>query len=169
MNNDTENILSQRTIQEIIIVANEFCHLIETVETQSQEIFIHVMQKIMPLLYLKGSLIPEITVSNPDANLHFVTEDDWNKIFQMVKEKLGKKDVFLFRSEDDLSAKVETFSIAEDITDIYQDMKDCLKLLQLNTQDAQENAIFELRQLFFNHWGIRVCRVQYALHELMFR
>lgn len=167
MKNDTENILLQKSIQEMVMVANEFCHFVETAETQSKEIVLNVLQKMMPLMYLKGSLLPEISVSNPDANVRFVTEEDWNNIYNVLKNKIENDDHFLFLKNDSESDDTpETFSISEEIADIYQDMKDCLKLLQINTKDAQENAISELYNLFMNHWGIRVCRVQYAIHQM---
>lgn len=165
MKNDTENLLSQRSIQEMVMVANEFCHFIENTENQSVDIILSVLQKMMPLMYLKGSLLPEVSPQNPDALTFFVTEEIWMNIYTQLKHKLQEQDAFWFPEEDvDKGDAVLQKSISEELTDVYQDMKDCLQLLQLNTKDAQENAISALQKLFLDHWGVRVCRVQYAIH-----
>lgn len=165
MEKNTENILSQKSIQEMVMVANEFCHLIESSENQNIDVFVSILQKMMPLMYLKGSLLPDIHPQNPDALTYFVTEEDWSNIFNKLKNIFQNRDLFLFTSEDcEKNDRVAEFSMSEDLSDIYQDMKDCLKLLQLNTKDSQENAISELHRLFNKHWGVRVCRIQYAVH-----
>lgn len=167
MEQHSENILSQKSIQEMIMVANEYCHFIEEAETHSKDIIVSILQKLMPLLYLKGALLPTVQVSNPDANMHFVTEEEWFHVHQTLLNKFGEDDAVSFQDvetngSDDSAAQ----SISEDLADIYQDMKDCIKLLQINTKDAQENAISELQQLFVEHWGLRVCRIQYSIHLL---
>lgn len=165
MDNESENLLSQRSIQEMVMVANEFCHFIENAENQSVEIILSVLQKMMPLMYLKGSLLPTIEVKNEDALTFFVTEEDWTNIYSMLKKKLQMDDLFLFVEDDaDKDEVPSQKSISEDLADVYQDLKDCLQLLKLNTKDAQENSISELQKLFISHWGIRVCRLQYAIH-----
>ena len=49
-----------RQIIEFVTVANEFCSFMESAGQFERLDFILKIQKLLPLLYLKGSLIPEM-------------------------------------------------------------------------------------------------------------
>ena len=53
---------------DMLKVANEYCLFIEGIENfPTDELFVFI-QKLIPLLYLKGCLLPEIFVDNPESN-----------------------------------------------------------------------------------------------------
>ena len=58
-------------------------------------------------------------------------------------------------------------SIADNLTDVYQDLKDFIILYTKNTQTACENAAFECKLQFETHWGIRVINALKAIHLLL--
>lgn len=154
-----------RNVLELLTVAHEFCLFLESVEKYPSDEVLAFLNKIAPLLYIKGILIPEIEVNNPDANERFVTEEQYENIFLSVKEKFGKSDKFT-RSNTKVNEKsilIES-SLSEVFADIYQDLKDFVILYQKNTRDAKENAVFSIKELFSQHWGIRLIEAQKHLH-----
>lgn len=158
-------ILKSKSVLEMLTVAHEFCIFTEAIEKTKAENVLSFYQKILPLLYLKASLLPEIEVSDEFANERFVNEEDWQNIFDSIKEKLGEKDTFFSLGEDN---QIQKTSFADHVSDIYQDLKDFVLLFQKNRIVAQENALFECKKLFENHWGERIPRLIQHIHDEMY-
>ena len=163
-----DDITVTKPILEMVTVANEFCFYLDNAEEKSKTGILEFMNRILPLLYLKGSLLPDIKVENPEANEKFVTEEQWERIFLLLRDKFGKQDEFwiidplYINDTEPLKA-----SMAENIADIYQDMKDLIMLYQKNTFDARQNAVSDTKLLFGNHWGYRIGNVFSRIHHLL--
>ena len=144
-----EDITLTKTVAEMVTVANEYCVYLETAENKSKKGILKFATTILPLLYLKGSLLPAVEVKNPEANERFVTEEQWEQVFTMLREKLGEDDEFwLIDPQYVNETEPLKASISENLADIYQDLKDLVLLYQKNTYDARQNALFECRELF---------------------
>jgi hypothetical protein len=55
-----QNIVYSKNVVEFVTVANEFCATIEKVNNFSAPENLQKLQKILPLLYLKASLLPRM-------------------------------------------------------------------------------------------------------------
>ena len=160
-------IVKSKSVLEMITVAHEFCLFTESVEKYTQEDIFHYYQRICPLLYLKGVLLPEIEIEDNSNAERFVNEEQWESIYKSLQSKLGKQDVFYY--VEDILQSPETsikVSLSEFITDVYQDMKDFVLLFQKNLLAAKENAVFECKQLFNHHWGIRALEIPKTIHQI---
>jgi hypothetical protein len=163
-----DDITVSKPVLEMLTVANEYCYFIQNIEKKTTDDLLEFIYRIGPLLYLKGSLIPEVTVQNPDANERFVSVEEWENTFYVLREKLGPKDEFwmidpqYINENEPLKA-----SLSENITDIYQDMEDFIMLYQRNTLAARENAVNECRNLFAMHWGYRITTMMAKIHHLL--
>jgi hypothetical protein len=169
----TESIPSDpvysRNVLEMLAVANEYCIFIEKTDEYSTEEVLGFFQKISPLLYLKGALLPLIVPAHPEANERFVTEEKWEMVFNSLRAKFQPSDEFWFADAAfETSPEILKASMAEHFTDIYQDLKDFLILYQKNSISSKENAVAECKRLFGNHWGVRIANVQKALHFLIY-
>lgn len=157
-----------RNILEMLAVANEYCVFVEKADVYSTDELLGFFQKISPLLYIKGALLPIIEPSNPEANERFVTEEKWELIFNSLRIKFQPSDEFWSADTEFGTPEILKGSMAEHFTDIYQDLKDFLILYQRSSIAAKENAVAECRRLFANHWGIRIANVQKAMHYLIY-
>lgn len=169
-NEDNNNdITISKPVIELATVANEFCYFLDNLEKKEKETVLDFMQRILPLMYLKGSLIPIVEPEYPEANERFVTEEQWERVFNELREILGKDDEYwvidpqYINETEPLKA-----SLSENIADIYQDMKDFISLLQKNTVAARENAVSQIRQLHAEHWGYRVGNIFTRVHHLIY-
>lgn len=166
----SESILQSRQVLEILTVANDFTGFIEKASDYTRDQILVYLQRVLPVIYLKASLLPEIHVSDEDAIEHYVTEETWETVFTTIREKLGKEDIYYFI---DLHEKTHhdavRASIAEGITDIYQDLKDFLLLIQNPQLVFQENAVRECRYLFETRYGYKIVNCHSAIHCLLFR
>ncbi len=75
MENSSEPVYSRNVI-EFVAVANEFCKYAEHAGELKGDELLKILQRILPLMYLKASLLPELEPFFEDGNEKFVTEND---------------------------------------------------------------------------------------------
>ncbi|RLD40522.1 MAG: hypothetical protein DRI86_15130 [Bacteroidetes bacterium] len=165
MTEDNLNKIKSTQVLELIRVAHEFCIYTEEIENKDIMDLLSFYQKVLPLLYLKGSLMPDIKVSDTSFNERFVTEEHWEKIYMSLKTKLGDDDFFWHADENNELIKL---SVADYMADIYQDMKDFVVLFQKDRLAAKENAIFSIKKYHAIHWGPRLTDILPVFHKLLF-
>ncbi|MBE0651551.1 MAG: DUF5063 domain-containing protein [Bacteroidales bacterium] len=168
MSSYIDDITISKPVLEMLTVANEYCYFIQNVSNKTVNDVLEFIYRMGPLLYLKGSLIPEVTVQNPEANERFVTAEEWENTFYVLREKMGTKDEFWMIDPQYINENEPIkASLAENLTDIYQDMEDFIMLYQKNTLAARENAVNECRNLFATHWGYRITTMMPKIHHLL--
>jgi hypothetical protein len=158
-----------RKVLEMLTVANEYCLFVEKAMEYTREEILSFLQKISPLIYLKASLLPEISPSDEEAAEHYVTEEQWEDIFNTLRNKFGAADIYYFVdiTEKSHSDPVRG-SLAENFADLYQDMKDFILLYQKPVRSFKENAVRDLRQLFEMRFGAKLGYAMAALHATIF-
>jgi len=159
-----------RSVVEFVAVANEFCKYAEHGGGIKGDEILRILQRILPLLYLKASLLPALEPVFEDGNEKFVTESDWNRIHKMFQEKSGTADEYLDLHDDRINepGTVIRSSIAEDMTDLYQDMKDFLLLYQTGTREVMNDAVWECRMNFENIWGQKLLNALREIHRFVY-
>lgn len=157
-----------KNVLEVITVAHDFCSTLKKSESIDKAKVIEYLTKVCPLLYLKGVLVPDVEVTDPDKNERFLTEEEWEFLFNSLRKQFGKDDIFWYADQDQSDDLIKG-SLAEFITDIYQDLEDFLVLYQKNSIVAKENAVSELSRLFISNWGLKLSQIQRHLHKLYFR
>ena len=167
--NAVDDAVYSRKVLEMITVANEFCLFMEKAEDYSVEELLNFLQKISPLIYLKSALLPDIEVEDEDAMEHYVTEEQWEYLFNVLHNKFGEKDIFFFVDHHEKSHNDPVKgSLAESFTDIYQDLKDFLLLYQKPLKAFKENAVRECKRLFESRYGYRLVNAQSAIHCILY-
>lgn len=169
MNSDLKPVYSNNVI-EFVAVANEFCkYLDHAAEIKGVEM-LGIMQRILPLLYLKASLLPELEPYFEDGNEKFVTEEGWFRIHDILLEKFGTANDYLevFDEKINETDRPVVSSLAENMADIYQDLKDFLLLYQTGTQEVMNDAIWECRMNFENYWGQKLTNSLRAIHRFIY-
>lgn len=170
MTDKQEPVDQKKQILELLTVANEYCMFIEKSYDYTKEEILEYVHRMGPLLYLKGSLLPELHVENVEAYERFVTEEVWENIFNELRNKFGKEDEFWFIDEPTFNGdEIAKGSMAEHLSDVYQDMKDFVFLYSKNTHDSILNAVNECRNLFHSNWGYKLVRLQKNIHHLLYK
>jgi hypothetical protein len=166
---DHSDPLYSRAVIEMVTVANEYCRFLDKAGEYSLAEVQSFLQKMIPLLYLKSSLLPEIEVTDEEAIEHYMTEEQWESIFNILRNLFGPHDEFYYidlqeRSHNDPIKA----SIAECLTDAYQDLIDFLLLYQKPLRTFKENAVAECLRYFQTRYGFRLISVQAALHAQLY-
>jgi hypothetical protein len=169
MDTNSDTVYSRNVI-EFVAVANEFCKYAEHASELKGDELLRIMQRILPLMYLKASLLPQLNPYFEDGNEKFVTESDWVKIHDTLKEKLGTANEYLevFDEKINESEGPVLSSISENMADIYQDNKDFLLLYQTGTVEVMNDAIWECRMNFENFWGQKLVNSMRAIHKFIY-
>jgi hypothetical protein len=169
MEENTQLVYSSNVI-EFVAVANEFCKYAEHASELKGEDLLKILQRILPLMYIKASLLPELNPCFEDGNEKFVTESDWVEINETLKKKFGTADDYLevFDEKADDAEGPVLSSISENVTDIYQDIKDFLLLYQTGTEEVMNDALWECRMNFEIYWGQKLVNSMRAIHKFIY-
>jgi hypothetical protein len=159
-----------RNVIEFVAVANEFCKYAEHSPELKGDELLRILQRILPLMYLKASLLPQLNPFFEDGNEKFVTEADYVKIHEVLREKFGTADEYIEVFDDKMSFSEGpvTASISENIADIYQDIKDFLLLYQTGTSEVMNDAVWECRLNFETFWGQKLVNSMRAIHKFIY-
>lgn len=159
-----------RNVVEFVAVANEFCKYAEHASELKGDELLKILQRILPLMYLKASLLPQFDPFFEGTNEKFVTEEDWVRIHSTLREKFGTADDYMEVFDEkikDTEGPVLS-SISENMADIYQDAKDFLLLYQTGTNEVMNDAIWECRLNFENFWGQKLVNSMRAIHKFLY-
>ncbi len=169
MEENTDQAYSRNVI-EFVAVANEYCKYAEHASQLKGDELLRILQRILPLMYIKASLLPQLNPYFEDGNEKFVTESDWIVMHETLRKKFGTADDYL-EVFDDKSNETEgpvISSISENMADIYQDIKDFLLLYQTGTAEVMNDALWECRMNFENFWGQKLVNAMRAIHKFIY-
>lgn len=159
-----------RSVVEFTAAANEFCKYLEHGADIKGDELLKILQRILPYLYLKASLLPSFEPFFDDGNEKFVTESEWFRIHDILREQFGTADDFLevFDEKMTESERPVISSLSENLTDIYQDLRNFLLLYQTGTIEVMNDAVWECRQNFENYWGQKLTNSLRAIHKFIY-
>ncbi|MFA5329988.1 MAG: DUF5063 domain-containing protein [Prolixibacteraceae bacterium] len=168
---ELNSIVYSKNVIEFITVANEFCSFLEHSEDMESTDFLSRLQKLLPFLYLKTSLLPRFESGSEDDLEKFVTEMDYNVILQKVLDHTGANDDYqeVFLSGMQFSETALTSSISENVADIYQDIKDLVMSFRTLNEDVMEQALSEMQTNFEQIWGQKLVNCLRAVHNVIYR
>ncbi len=165
-----DNPLYQRDILEFVTVAVQYCAYLEDSEGRSREEFVDTMSKLLPLLYLKGSLLPQYETYSDNMLSDYVTEENYDIIRNNIAYIMADKDDYLDVFVDDMKYSDEPIlmTISENLADIYQDIKNFAYLYKQGVEDEMMSALELCNQNFRTDWGQKLVNVLRAIHEVKY-
>ena len=133
--------------------------------------FIQRLQKFIPLIYLKGSLLPESDSGDSGLIEDIVTEDDYNYLYGQLHQLLGEYDEYLEVFDDNMqfSEVPVVHSIAEKTCDIYQDLKNFISSFRCGIPEVIGEALWQLNNSFELYWGKACAGVLRAVHHAVYQ
>ena len=166
----SSNPLYSATVIEFVAAANEFCKYAERAGDLKGKELLSILQRILPFIYLKASLLPPLKPVFEEGNEKFVTEDDWSRVNTTFRNRFGSADDYLEVFDDRMkdSDSPITVTISENMADIYQDLKDFIILYQTGTEEVMNDALWECRLNFENQWGQKLVNSLRAIHSALY-
>ena len=165
------NLIYNKNTLEFVTVTLEFCALMEAASKHTLFSFSDKAVKILPLLYLKATLLPDI--EDPDEEYdteHFITENTYEVIRLRTADLFGEYDSYLetFHADMEYSDTPVAATISESLADIYQDLGDFAALFRQENEEVMEQALYVCEENFRLHWGQKLLNALKALHVVRF-
>ncbi len=171
MSGDNLNqVVYSKNVVEFVTVANEFCSRMEKVNKFSVEDNLKMLQRILPLLYLKATLLPATEKMLDEELEKYVTELDYSMLHRKWLQLLNEHDSYyeVFDPNIQFGEEMVTASISESLMDIYQDLKDFLSAYSLGDEAIMNDALSDCIYHFEDFWGQRLVNVMRAVHMLVY-
>lgn len=167
---EKSQVIFDRDVIEFVTVAAEFCNYMERTEGIKRSDFVDTTLKILPLLYLKASLLPECHTIGEDLPENYVTEEVYEVLRMNLSGLLAGQDAYLDVFVEDMkySDQPITRYISEDLADIYQDIKDFIFVFQLGLNETMNDSLAICQENFREYWGQKLVNTLRALHEVKY-
>ena len=164
------DIYSQETI-EFVTVATQYCIFVEQAAGKTRREFVDTMRKMLPLVYLKASLIEKgEDGEQEDFVEQSVTEADYSLVRNSMYGVMGEQDDYLdvFVEEMKYSDTPIKKTISEDLADIYQSLRNFVGVYREGYEEAMTIALAEVVTDFEQYWGQTLVNTLRALHDVRF-
>lgn len=167
---NTDKNIYDKNVIEFVTVAVEYCAILEKDEQLLRDEWVDRMLKILPLLYLKASLLPDTLSMHHEPPATFVREEDYVRIEAKVAAVMLDEDIYLdvFLDEMKYSERPISAFVSENIADIYQDVRNFISVYQYELKDQMNEAIYTCKENFKTYWGQKLVNVLRPLHDLKY-
>ncbi len=167
---NTNPIFNHNTL-EFVTVAVEFCAFLEKSAGRNREDFVDTMLKLLPLLYLKAQLLPQVDSDGEWLPRGVVTEDDYNWIRRVIYDIFGDDDAYLdvLYEVDQEGDESRWKSLSEHLADIYQPVRNFLAVYQDGVEDCMADALWAVRDNFELYWGEALVDALRRLHHFKYK
>ena len=169
MEKESQTIFDKNVI-EFVTVAAEFCAFLERAECMKRSTFVDTSLKILPLLYLKASMLPKCETIGDEALETYVTEEIYEILRINLSGLMADKDDYLDVFVQDMVYSDQPIkkSISEDLADIYQDIKDFIFVFQLGLNETMNDSLAICQENFGTLWGQKLVNTLRALHDVKY-
>lgn len=162
----TDNYLYSPNVLDLVRVSTEFCRCVEQCGEQSFADFSRTMRCLLPMIYLKMTLLGEV----PEGigwNDHKLTEDDYNFVRANVATAMADKDDFLdvFVEDFKYSDQPVLSTVSENLADVYQQLRELVETFRGGYEDAMAVALSETAEEFRAGWGQKLLGALRAIHD----
>lgn len=152
----------------LVTAANGYSSFIEGLGGTGGREFITESVGHLSTVYSAMLKIGDTESVNESAGEPYVTEQDWSAVYQKIAMLLGAHNQILRPAEENEFDRSELVShyISEDLADIYQELRDFVSIYSRGMEELMNDAAWELKERFAEHWGKKLLRSLTALHDL---
>ena len=132
--------------------------------------FVDKATKILPLLYLKASLLPKVESDDIYEPEYHVTEDMYETVRSGIAGLLEERDTYLDTFHQDMQysdTPIAAF-ISENLADVYQDVGNFVALFREGNEVVMRESVALCYQNFCDYWGQQLLNALKALHNLRY-
>lgn len=162
------NYVYSNEMVEFVRAANDCCEFLEELKGTQGRAFISDSVRYLSAVYstfvVTGDTEP--VLDSPAEST--VTEQEWSTLFQQIAMILGPyNDILRIADEGEFDrSEVVSHTISEDLSDLYQELKDFISIYGRGLDELMNDAGWELKERFAEHWGTKLLRALQALHKL---
>lgn len=164
-----DNPVFSRNVVEFVTVALEYCTFLENCSGLTARDFASALLRLLPVTYVKCSMLPNIEPEEDNLQEDFVTEEIYKFIENKISKKLGEYDLecevpeTVSQNEENTTAQ-----LSEILTDIYQDLKNFVMSYKTGEENLMKESVFVCKLNFEQFWGARLANAQPVIHKLVY-
>lgn len=157
-------------IIDFLTVAAQYCALVESLKGVSRKDLLDKLCKMLPLIYVKATLLPDFESEEDLALPDAVGEEDYDFVRNGIWNILREQDDYLdvFTPDMQFSEAPITCSISEDLADIYQDLRNFAVVYAERNELLMGDAVAKVKENFRSYWGQKLVNAMRPLHEITF-
>jgi hypothetical protein len=157
-------------VREFVSAAGEFCGLLEQASKKPTGELFSNLQQLLPEIYLKASRLPRPKYCYEEEPKKFVREDKYARIRDALQQKIGLVNGIVRISPGARSNQHElvSFNLAEGMADIYEELKNFVKLYEVGIPQAMNDAVWICRKSYEQGLGIKLIDGLKLLHTIMY-
>jgi len=154
-----------KSIEDVLESAREYCGLIEDTDEYS-DVWLMRLLELLPRLHAQISLLSDVRLEldlpcEADLDVRF-------ELFSHLHALLGERDGYWLEFDGmPGGAQAMTGSLADDLTDIYCELKNALRLVDVDLDPVI--ALQGLSQGYRVHWGQHLVDAERHLYSLQAR
>ena len=154
-----------------VTASNSFCQFLEEASGEDGKGFIASAVQLLSKVYASFVVMGDTEPVYDSALEPSVSEQDWAAVYQQIVMLLGPYNDFLRPAEEEEFDRSEMVrhTISEDLADLYQELKDFTVIYSRGLEELMNDAAWELKERFAEHWGTKLLRSLLALHQLYIR
>lgn len=170
MEEEINHIVYSKNVLEFVTVGNEYCNQLENAYDLSTKELLTITVRILPLLYIKAVVLSKLEYVLEENIEKTVREEDYIRVQHTLLSKLGQYDDFLevYVPDNEQDRGEVASSVSENMTDVYQDVKDFLFAYKIGVTEIMNDALVELVSSFELHWGQKLLNVLKACHHVLY-
>ncbi len=150
-------------LQDLSGVARSYCALIESVDRVDSR-WLDKLWRLLPRLHVAVMAVETASSEQSDLQVEMDMEGRF-RMFSRLHRLLGDRDAYWLEYDVLQGMSEMSGSLADDITDIYYELKQALAQLDRDP-DHPGRAAGMLSQGFVDHWGQHLVDAERHLHEL---
>lgn len=159
------------------LIAEQYCSLVDSQSALDKSEFLLQVYRMLPELIAEASRLPPVSFDDDENEEQETTirkirdetemkQQGWRQLYNSLKEKLGDWNLYWMVFDPRTDNGAIHGSLADDIADIYRDLKNGIVLREANEVPASE-IIFEWRFGFTSHWGQHAVNALRTIHFLL--
>ncbi len=162
-------ILDSREARMYREAAVAFCALVENRDSHPALEWLKSVHLLLPCLYAATLALPRVVPDTENAGERTITHDDWQALYTDLTDRLGRWDSYFDVSDpyDEASHEPVRISLADDLADIYRDVKNGLLAEQAVAGARPNDVLWTWRFEFESHWAAHAAGALRALQTAL--
>ncbi len=154
----------------LVNLCSQYCKILDKSEKDEIGDFLEKTAFKLMEIYKQTFKINRFQTRYESEAEKFLTEKQYNKLLKKLKEFFGKRDTYneIIDPNKPASQSVFQASLAEDLTDIYQDFYDFAEWYSLGTLESINDSVIECLNNFEKYWGIKLLNALRAIHMIRY-
>jgi hypothetical protein len=146
--------------------ALEFCSVVDDAATTDPVSLLTRLERVLPPLHLRLLELPKVTLGEREDDIPDPSDEERAAVRQTLKNALARYDVYrtVFDSKN-LKEEAMYASLANDLADIYLEVACPIRAWKQGADPIC--VIWELRLLFYSHWGRHLLSAQKAILDCL--